>query len=189
MKKGKRFFDLLPAMLMWLVLSILVWGFVFARITDAPAAQKITLYVDAPVPRSVEMAAELETAAHEGIRMVKVHPFSYAMMGADAMENADMYILPRAHLEEYLEHFVPLPREWAAAEGAFCREGVPLGLKVFDGESGKGAAAEYITYVYPGMEGQDYFLFFGKNSLHVPGNEGAVDAAALYYLEKLLALN
>lgn len=187
MKRVKRFFNLVPAMLMWLVLSVLIWGFVFTRITDAPAAEKITLFVDAPVPHAVEMATEMEKTAYEGIRMVKVHPFTYAMMSADAIATADLYILPQSHIETYLEHFVPLPEEMHTPY-ALTKDGTAYGLQVLNGETGEGCGNAYITYLYPGMENQSYYLFFGKNSVHVPGNDGAVDNAALSYARSILAM-
>ena len=43
MKKSRRLMDLLPLMLLWLVLSVIGWGFVFTRITTYAPEEKMAL--------------------------------------------------------------------------------------------------------------------------------------------------
>ena len=65
----------------WALISIVFWGWIFTLITDAPAARKVTLYVNTNAPRDKELVLKLEEDLPEGIRFVKVHPFSYAVFG------------------------------------------------------------------------------------------------------------
>ena len=83
MRTVKRIFSLIPLLLLWLMLCVLVWGFVFTRITDTAPENKIVLWVNASVPRATEMAVQLEEKLACRIKMVQVRPFGYALMGAD----------------------------------------------------------------------------------------------------------
>lgn len=187
MKKIRAFVDLLPLMLMWMVLSVFVWGFVFNLLTDTSADRKLTLYVDAPVPGATDLAVLLEDAAFApGIDMVKVHPFTYALMGSSGMDKADLYIVRASHAEEFSEWFMALPGDMPAEGETLSLAGVPTGLRAYDRTKAAGAAASYIAYDAPEAAGEDYYLFFGRTSRHVPGNEGAVDGAAVEAAKYLL---
>lgn len=179
MKRIRQFFDLAPAMLMWLMLSIFLWGFVFNFLTDAPAQEKLTLFVDAPLSEESALAVRLEEMIREPVRMVQVRAFSYAMMDGSAIENADLYIIGESQLNEYQEWFVPLPEELLHQGEVLTADGVPLGLKVYDAATGKGVAAMHIGYTAPGKVNEDHYLFIGRNSCHLLANEGAVDNQAV----------
>ena len=60
MGKIRKFFSLVPVLVLWLMLSVLVWGFVFTRITDTDPAHKITLFVDSEVTDATGLAVKLE---------------------------------------------------------------------------------------------------------------------------------
>ncbi|MBE5803551.1 MAG: hypothetical protein E7316_03465 [Clostridiales bacterium] len=178
MRKIKRFFDVVPAMLMWLMLSIFLWGFVFNILTDVPAAEKVVLFIDAPLTQETHLAVTLEEAAGETIKMVQVRPFSYAMMGSDAIEAADLYIVGESSVETYRDWFAPLPRELQT--GTLLElDGRPLGVRVYDAATSEGIAAEYIGYTHPGKTAEDHYLFIGVNSLHVKDHDNAVDNQAV----------
>ena len=187
MRKIRRFTALIPAMILWLMFSVLLWGFVFTRITDTAREYKITLFVDAQVPGATEMAEILEARIGGNIRMVKVCPFMYAMLDGTELTQADLFIVPLSHVETYKEWFDPLPEEMRGMSEELTADGEIRGLRVFSAETGRGAAGAYIDYVPSGEEKEDFYLLFGSQSLHVPGHEGAVDDAALtaarYFLE------
>jgi hypothetical protein len=110
--------------------------------------------------------------------MVKVHPFTYALFGSDALKQADLYIVPASHLEEYRDWFSPLPEEMAAfASGQY-----PDGIPVFDPASGRSVAGSWILYSPPSGESEPYFLFFGRNSMHLSDHAAAGVARALLAL-------
>lgn len=188
MRKLRQFFDLAPAMLMWLMLSIFLWGFVFNFLTDAPAQEKLTLFIDAPLTEETALAVRLEGVVEAPVRMVQVRGFSYAMMSSDGIENADLYILGASQLETYREWFAPLPEDLQALGEVFIADDVPLGLKVYDAASGQGAAAHHIGYTAPGKTNEDHYLCVGRNSLHVLSNENAVDDQAVTCAAYLVSL-
>ena len=147
MKKSRRLTDLIPLMLLWLVLCAFFWGKVFMILTDTAPENKITVFIDARVPNETALAVELEKEMVSPIEMVKVHSFTYAMMSADALSAADIYIVPAANVQEYQEWFSQTPEE----------------MLIYDGKAG--AAEQYISY--EDLPGEAYYLFFGKNSVHL----------------------
>ena len=181
MKKRSKFWSLVPALLLWVIFSVLVWGSVFVRITDAPREKKITLYADAQVIDGTALSAALEEAKADGIRMVQARPFSYAMFDGGPLETADLLIVPASHVETYRDWLGPLPGEMAALGECLLRDGEAWGLKIFDAQSHGGAAASYIAYEAVETP-EDYYLFFGVNSVHIE------DGKAVLYAKKLLDL-
>ena len=108
MGKLKKILDLVPLFLLWAMISVLAWGFVFNQITDTDRAYKLVLCVDAPVPGENEFALEIKREAPDRIRLVRVCPFSYAMMDAKTLEEADLYLIAEDHLETYRDWLLPL---------------------------------------------------------------------------------
>jgi hypothetical protein len=147
-------------------------GFVFTRITDTDATHKITVYVDAELRDAARLAARLEESVSEPVRMVKVHPFTYALFGSDALKQADLYIVPASHTEEYRDWFAPLPEEMAS----LASDRIPDGIPVFDPATGLHAAGSWILYNPLSGKSEPYFLFFGRNSLHL-ADHAATDIA------------
>ena len=178
MRTVKRVFSLVPLLLLWLMLCVLVWGFVFTRITDTAPENKIVLWVNAPVPRATEMAVQLEEKLAGRIKMVQVRPFGYALMGADSIKSADLYIVRAADVDTYRDWFAPLPAA-LQEECTLSREGVPLGITVFSAADSFGVAEEYIEYETPQENAQNYYLLVGASSLHNPEAENAVDGLAV----------
>lgn len=162
MKKSRRFMDLVPMMLLWLVLCAFFWGKVFMSLTDTAPENKITVFIDARVADETALAVEMEKEMAEPIKMVKVYPFTYAMMGSEALSAADIYIVPESHVQEYAEWFASAPEK----------------VLIHDGKAG--AADQYISY--EDLPGEAYWLFYGKNSVHL------ADGLAEKYAEILLKL-
>ena len=134
-----------PAMLLWLVISVVFWCWVFTFLTDTAPKNKIALFIDAPSCRDTELALEMEKSMPDGIRMVKVHPFSYAMLDSEQITGADLYILRRSEIEQY--------GDWFAEDGMCIRKaGQPNMLDA------------YIDFDLPD---EDWYLFIGKNSVHL----------------------
>ena len=150
MKTIKRLLALVPAFAVWLIACVLLWGFVFTRITDAPAEQKIVICVDAPVENATGLAVELENRLGGRIRMVQVRPFTYAMFDGDALRKADLFIVPASHVETY--------REWFTKD--------PPGIPAYDAQTGQGIAVRHIQYALPDAENENYYLFLGAASCH-----------------------
>lgn len=194
MKTLKKLWHLLPALLLWLMLSVFFWGWIFTFLTDAPAQNKLTLFVDAPVTDATGLAVQLEEGLlNEHIRMVKVHPFTYAMLDGEPLRTADVYIVRAGNVQEYREWFAPLPDGFAdavsaAPEDVLTLDGVALGVRIRRGGEDGGVAAGFVDYRQPGLPEEDFYLMLGKASLHLPGNEAAVDTMALRLAERLLLI-
>lgn len=138
-----RFF--LPAVL-WAALAAMLTGFVFNQITDTAPENKIVIYADCEVQNAPETAEKLEKALDSAIRMVKIHPFSYALFDSVRLRQADLYLVPDSHLEEY--------REWLLPEE---------GQLVFDPDTGLAAEADCFLY----DPAETYRLYPGAASVHL----------------------
>ena len=132
--------------ILWAFLAVLICGTLFTRLTDTVPARKVTLYADVPAVSDRALAWELEKEKPEGIRMIQVHPFSYAMFDSVGLKQADLYIIPDSHLADY--------RDWLSAE-----EGIP----VSDPATGFAAARDCFLYEPDGI----YRIYTGGNSVHL----------------------
>ena len=189
MRTRKKVLGLIPMMILWAMACVIGWSWVFTFLTDTDAAHKVTLFVDAEVPGETELASALEKNLPEGIRMVKVHPFSYALMDDSELRAADLYILRESQMETYRDWLRPLPKNMPYAETALRMDGAAWGLPAYlCDESCVAVAGSCIRYSMPGKEKEAFYLCFGKHSLHMAGNEGAVDDAAVTVALELLAL-
>ena len=168
---------------LWFFFAFLVCGQIFAHLGDASAAHKVTLFADVPSMRDTYLAAELERELPEGIRMVKVHPFSYAMIDSKELLGSDLYIIPESHAEQYADSFRSVEGAPFDAEGGYYRDGELWGVRVWDAERGSGIAADYIDY-----PDEDCWLFFNKDSGHIRALSGNGDDAAIEIAQRLLAM-
>ena len=184
MEKLKRFWNLVPALILWAMLSVFLWGWIFTFLTDTAPENKLTLFVDTAVSDATGLAVRLEeNALSDEIRMVKVHPFSYAMLDGEPLRRADLYIVREGNLGEYADWFAPLPEGFAAVGQVWEQEGVPVGIKVYDHATGQGAASAYITYEDPQYPNEDYYLLFGKSSPHLEDGLSLPMAAELLNIQ------
>ena len=169
-KKHFRFlrnvFSQLHSFAAWAIVAAIFTGWIFTNVTDTKAANKVEIFVNAYETENMELRLELEENLPEGIRMIKVHRFTEALFGDRTFLNADIYIVRASDVEELRD--------------AFSGEGI----KVYDAETGRGAADGYISYWVPGAESEDYYLFYGINSLHT----GKQDTAAFYVAERFMEI-
>ena len=168
--RKKRTLRLLGRALACVLASAVFWGWIFTFLTDTDPERKIVIYADMREFRWRELSAALEEQAPEGIRLVQVRPFTYALMNPAALEQADLYVMPESHAEEYADWILPAPERESA------------GLLLYDAETGEGAAREYLNYGE--CPGENWYLYFGARSSHA----GGVDSAAGEIAERLLRL-
>lgn len=163
--KNRRIGTLLMYFLAWLMISLLIVGSVFVRITDTDKAHKLTFCTTAGTENAVLLARELETEKPDGIRMVKVRPFTYYLFGGDELRAGDVFLIRESEIPDYIDRFAPLP-ETLIREGAYAPGGVPMGLP---------CAPDHLA-----LGDERWYLFIGKNSVH------AEDGGAVYLFEKLI---
>lgn len=155
---------------LWLLLSAIFWGWIFTRVTEVPAAQRVTIYILAPACRETELDVELEKSMPEGIRQVRAHLFSYALFEDDELLHADLYVIPASQAVRMPGTFRPLPEPFAQGEELLSVDGVACGVPV------KTAASGWVDY----PPGETWYLFFGANSAHA--EDGAAQAVAEAFL-------
>ena len=167
----KNVFSQLHRWVLWALLSAIFWGWIFGFVTDTSPAKKVTLYAQVPACEDKALALALEAEKPEQIRMVKVHPFSYALFDAEELATADLYIVCASQVEQFLDDFAPLDSEAIDLEGRelYTARGRAYGIKVYDAASGTGAALDYLHYA----EGEDCYLFFNASSPHLTAGDGA----------------
>lgn len=183
MRMLRRIFSRFYVYILWLFLSFLLTGFIFTRLGDTDAAHKVTLFADVPDVRDVELAAVLEEDLPAPVRMIQVHPFSYAMFDSSTLLGADLYIIPESHAEAYSGSFRAVTGVPLDTEGGYYRGGELWGIKVWDAALGEGVATDYIRY-----PDEDCWLFFNAASGHLASVSGEGDDAALAVAQKLLSM-
>lgn len=186
MRVLKKILSLLPFCVLWLMASVFLWGFVFGFLTDAPAEKKVVLFADVPALRDKDLALRLEEDKPEGIKLVQVHPFSYAMFGAEELTSADLYIIPESHMERFRDGFAPLGDAVSmdiVRDDLFISDGQVWGVRIRDASKGTGAASSYVTYPE-----EDCYLCLGAKSRHLGEINGSADDAALVLARVLVSL-
>ena len=152
--------------LLWLLVSVLLWGWIFTMITDTTPDKKITIFIDAYAVEDKALSIELEKSMPDGIKMIRVRSFSYAMFQESSILGADIFIVKESEIELYRDSF--------RGEG----------IKVYDARTGQGAARQFIRYTADEAT-EDYYLFYGAESVHT-GNK---DEAAFSVVQTLLDIS
>lgn len=142
-----RFF--LPAVL-WAMLAVLFTGFVFNQITDTAPENKLVIFADCRLRNAPELAEKLEKALDGEVRMVSIHPFSYAMFDSSRIRTADLYIVPDSRREEY--------QEWLIPEES---------LVLYDPAAGPEPADSYFLFDSEGGGTGPFRLYTGSGSVHL----------------------
>ncbi len=186
-RRGAR---LLSHMLVWALAGAVFWSWIFTFLTDAPRSEKVTIYAEMQTLEDKALSIRLEEHLPEGIRMIQVHAFRYAMLDASALETADLYIVTEAGAREHLSWLADLPDTWTGKEdnpeNLLYLEGRPVGICVCDGQSDKGAAGSFLNYGE--KPGEKWYLCFGSGGYHLSTLERGVDDAARAVAEELLNL-
>ena len=180
----KNILSQLHIYMIWLILAALLWGWIFTFVTDTTPAKKVVVFIDAPSCMDKELRLELEKDMPKGLRMIQVHPFTYAMFDENTLLRADLYIVPASKAEEYRDSFTPLDGNVLVDYPVSSRGGI----LVYDAQAKTGSATDYITYTVPGEEGEDYYLFVGTKSIHAASLNNIGDDAALAVAETLLRM-
>ena len=174
----RRFFASLHNYILWALIAVFLCAFAAMRVTDVPAAEKLTVMIDAPAVDEAALAAALDDAKPAGIRLLQVRSFSYAFMETRSLHAADVFIVPASKAAQYLPDFQPLP---SGLDGTpYDAGGDTWGLRVYDAAAQRGCADAMIRY----DPAEDYYLFFGKESMHT----GTTDDAAVRIAQAFLAL-
>ncbi|MBQ1684006.1 MAG: hypothetical protein II072_00635 [Clostridia bacterium] len=177
---------------LWLLVSVLLWSWVFTFLNDTTAKRKVMLFVNVPAVDDAALEKALSAELPDGIKMIKVHPFEYAAFLADEADNADMYILSASDLAKNFDRLQVVPEDAFEGRALFTDGGEVYGVCVYDAESGKGAAQSFLDFVDQSGEhlypNENYYLCFNKKSMHIGVWNDGRDSAAVSIAEKLLTL-
>ena len=175
----------------WVIISVMFWAWIFTFVTDTGRAKKVTLFVDTAYVSDTELSVELEKSKPDGIKMIKARSFDYVMFDDDSLTNADIFIVGASKVGDYFDSFIAID-EYAAAHPEYEYleiDGRKYAVKVYDVGTDTGAAQSYVTYI--GRDGtiEDYYLFFGVNSLHLGSINASADDAAFSAAEAYMKLD
>ena len=179
--------------IIWILLSGIIVSFLFNLATDTTAAKKVTIYVDVESVMEKELETALNEDLPEGIKMVKVHTFSYHTFGMSNVGADDIYIVRAGDVVQYRDGFAPMEEFLGSSEaverlrqalGGGNSAGSPGGADgnspgdlYIDGKlcglliyywplTDSGASSGHIDYSMPGGGDMAYYLFFGKDCKH-----------------------
>ena len=191
--KKRSIFDRVPLYLLWALFAVLLTMGLFQLVTDTSRAHKLTLMVNAQEVQDTALMRTLSEDLPDGIRMIKVRPFSYAMLSENSLKEADMWLIRASDFERFLPDLGPVAgyKENHPEHEYFTvlnGEDEIWGVKVYDAASGSGALKDYVGYAPAGAEEtpEDWYLVFNPASLHI-GKNGQ-DTAAFTLAERLLTL-
>ena len=169
---------------LWLIVSVVLWAWIFTLITDAPAQKKLLLYAELPAMDREALSAALEQDMPENIRFVEARPFMDEMFSPANVAAGDVFIVSEAQAESYKDAFSPLDRSAFPGQTFYEIDGGACGVCVYDEAAGIRIGTRYVTY----GPGERYFLFFNAKSKHLGAWNGSGDDAALRAAETFLAL-
>ena len=173
----KRFFTQLPAYVLWLMFSVMFWSWIVGLLTDTTPDRKVTLFLDVPAVEDAALSEALGQELPSGLKMVQAHSFSYALFQSDALNAADLYVLPASEMEEFCAKLLPL--EGFGAADVWTKDGAAFGLRCFRADAA--APAEYVQYAAADRAAEDHYICIAKNSAHIA--DGASLQVALRFLE------
>lgn len=184
MRLIKGFFSNIHRYVLWLLISVFLCAAVFVLAADAPRDKKVTVFIDAEVNDRL-LEYELIKELPEGIRTVKVHPFSYSAFDTGAPLSADIYILTARDLEENAEMMLPIREAGLGEDLVIDPSG--LGVLIYSSDTQSGSLRDYIDYTADG-DTQSFYLCFNKDSVHLGGINGSKDGAAIEIARKMISL-
>lgn len=181
MKVLKKIFSQLHIYIAWIILSSLVWSWIFMLATDTSASKKITLYVDANSVNGTEFSALLEEGMPQKLKMIKIYTSADTSFDSFTAQGADLFIVKGSDAEKYIDSFAKLDKK----EGVeyYYHGGTAYGIKVYDKETKKGSATKFISY-----GDDDYYLFFGINSVHLGEINGSADDYSFVIADKIMKI-
>lgn len=191
MKVLKNIFSQLHTFILWAMLCALLWGWIYTFVGDTSQEKKVVIFIDAVAIEDHSLALRLEENKPAGIKMIKVHDFSFDMFGTNS--KGDIYIVPESELIQLLEEREGVVQSFPAPEGmpVFERGGKCYGIRIFDAETQTGAGdSAYIRYIPADQSAaENYYLCFGTETVHLDCAKNGVDNAAWEVAMELLKVD
>ncbi len=184
---------------LWALLVIFVWEIAFTIITKPKDEESVYLFFGVESARTDEMNAYLQAVKPDYVKHIDVTAYSTATKGFDYLFatrgqlQTDIFVLPESYCDPSVMTSTFYPMDISAVkeifgEDAQCDkavfEGKAYGVKIYDKNTDTGKGTTYLNYTYTDNSGVktaagDYYLFFGKKSLHLGKLSGGSFSGAL----------
>ena len=184
---------------------IIVWESIFSFITKPKDGESVYFFFGVEYARTDDMYVDFDKVKPTYVKHIDITYYSTRMTAFDSVfvirgqSQADIFVLPESYCEPTMMKSVFYPMDLSVVKEIFGEDvecdkatcdGKVYGLKIYDKETDTGKAKEYFTYTYfeDGVEQAvgDYYIFFGKNSLHLGKLSGSELNGALVLAQAVL---
>ncbi len=175
---------------LWSLLSAFLWMWIFGFVNDTTTFHKVSVYIDCSTCADLDLTLELEKDMPVGIRKIKVHPLKYVVFDEPTMWMGDIMILRSRDIENYKDVLCPITTVADRFSAPlFALEDEIYGVQVYNGETGQGILSDYVTFLAPHEDPDDFYMVFLRKSRHLGALNGSDDEAAFEVAAQLCELN
>ena len=187
--------------LLWIVVVVFAWEGIFQFLTKYKDEESVYCFFGVEKISTDAIYDDLKSAKPEYVKNIDITARSSRTEGfdivfsTDGIEHGDVFVLPDSFCETSMMQYCFYPMDISVVkelfgEDADCGKAVVgdkvYGIKVYDKETDTAIASEYFDYTYTDREGVkqavgDYYLFFGKKSLHLGKISGSDADGAIVF--------
>ena len=191
---------------LWIVIVVFAWEGIFAYLTKYKDEESVYCFFGVENVSTDALYDDLNRAKPEYVKNVDITARSSRTDGFDLLfytdgrQNGDVFVLPDSFCEPSTMRSCFYPMDRSVVEELFGKEtdcGIAViedkvyGIKVYDKNTDTAIASEYFDYAYTDSDGVkqavgDYYLFFGKNSLHLGRLSGSKLDGAIVFAKVIL---
>lgn len=179
--------------MLWILASLLLWGFILVNITTPSQDKRVTIFINSYACETERIEEKLNENKPSNLRKIFVHEFTYASFASNSIEDGDIYIIKESEYTKYSPDFIALNNDFVSSHSTYDyysdSNGTDFGIKVYDKTTHKGIFKDYIQYTYPEdgvYEEENYFLFFNKKSIHIGNLNDSSSNSAITIVEQML---
>ena len=144
----KNILSQLHTFILWAMLCALLWSWIYTFVGDTSRNKKVVIFIDAPAIETQKLDLRLEEHLPDGIKMIRVHDFSYDMFGTATP--GDIYIVRESQLSQKLTEQPEALQSFEPPEGVAGMDGVTALVRFLDYSRGSGEVCTAVTDVRAG---------------------------------------
>ena len=191
---------------LWIVVVVFAWEGIFQFLTKYKDEESVYCFFGAERVTTDAVSGDFNALKPEYVKNVDITARSSRTEGfellfsTDGVRHGDLFVLPEAFCDESTmrSYFYPMdPSVVKEVFGEGADTGIAVagdkvyGIKVYDKETDTAIASEYFDYTYTDSDGAkravgDYYLFFGKKSLHLGKISGSEADGAIVFAQAIL---
>ena len=186
--------------LAWIVMAAFFWNWIFGILTQAKPEEKVSVFIGS-YSNFYEKYTELNESRPDYLKTVEVNAYKVdsfyfsTYLSVFGYDEGDILILPESKTDKegLAGRFGAITQEYLdllPSLGYMEKNGQTYGIRVHDKATGE-SLVNYIDYG-AGEKEEDYYLFFGKNSLHTgkmsPNAGNAERDGAIRIAQRLMTL-